>query len=105
MIFDYVNLRVVFTCFNNPKKVIRNAFENINPGGWLEFQDGTMKTFQAKPEFRVSYFTKFPPFFFLNTSTLIQTRHGFAEVVGRRCCEGAGSPTCEEVQTMARDRM
>lgn len=39
--FDYVHLRLVFTCFDYPRRVIAEAFKNMNPGGWIEFQDGS----------------------------------------------------------------
>ncbi|ORY67184.1 S-adenosyl-L-methionine-dependent methyltransferase [Pseudomassariella vexata] len=38
--FDYVHLRAVFSCFDNPKMVMRHAFQNLNPGGWIEYHDG-----------------------------------------------------------------
>lgn len=37
--FDYIHARYVYTCFDNPRVVIRSAFEFLNPGGYLEFQD------------------------------------------------------------------
>lgn len=37
--FDYIHLRTVFSCFDSPKEVMRRAFDNMNPGGWIEFQD------------------------------------------------------------------
>ncbi|KAK9778951.1 hypothetical protein SCAR479_04187 [Seiridium cardinale] len=39
--FDYIHARYVYTCFDNPRAVIRSAFECLNPGGWLEFQDAS----------------------------------------------------------------
>ncbi|KAH8651192.1 S-adenosyl-L-methionine-dependent methyltransferase [Xylariales sp. PMI_506] len=39
--FDYVHLRMVFTCFQNPKTVVQEAFKYLKPGGWIEFQDGS----------------------------------------------------------------
>ncbi|KAK3369880.1 S-adenosyl-L-methionine-dependent methyltransferase [Podospora didyma] len=41
--FDYVHLRLVSTCFNNPRTVIRQAFSHLLPGGWIEFQDSTLE--------------------------------------------------------------
>ncbi|KAH8674129.1 S-adenosyl-L-methionine-dependent methyltransferase [Xylariales sp. PMI_506] len=38
--FDYVHFRLVFTCFDNPKKVMQEAFNSMNPGAWIEFHDG-----------------------------------------------------------------
>ncbi|KAH8660355.1 S-adenosyl-L-methionine-dependent methyltransferase [Xylariales sp. PMI_506] len=37
--FDYIHLRMVFTCFDNPKRVIDLAYKNLQPGGWIEYQD------------------------------------------------------------------
>lgn len=39
--FDYVHLRMVFTCFDNPRRIIENAFNHMKPGAWIEFQDGS----------------------------------------------------------------
>jgi hypothetical protein len=39
--FDYIHARYVYTCFDNPRAVIRSAFEFLNPGGWMEFQDAS----------------------------------------------------------------
>lgn len=36
--FDYVHLRFVFTCFQDPKVVVAHAYDNLNPGGWIEYQ-------------------------------------------------------------------
>jgi hypothetical protein len=30
------------TCFNDPEKVMTSAFEHLNPGGWIEYQDSSM---------------------------------------------------------------
>ncbi|ORY71014.1 S-adenosyl-L-methionine-dependent methyltransferase [Pseudomassariella vexata] len=45
--FDYIHLRMVYTCFDDPRKVIRQAFENMNPGGWIEFQDSSIMLFSG----------------------------------------------------------
>lgn len=37
--FDFIHLRMVVTCFDDPRIVIKQAFDNMNPGGWIEFQD------------------------------------------------------------------
>ncbi|KAI1843049.1 hypothetical protein JX265_005171 [Neoarthrinium moseri] len=47
-LFDYIHLRYVYTCFDDPRTVIRSAFENLNPGGWIEFQDSAMELHSAK---------------------------------------------------------
>lgn len=37
--FDFVFLRMVFMCFEDPRIVINKAYENMSPGGWIEFND------------------------------------------------------------------
>ncbi|KAK3938617.1 S-adenosyl-L-methionine-dependent methyltransferase [Diplogelasinospora grovesii] len=37
--FDYIHLRLMFHAFRSHPTVIRSAFENLNPGGWMEWQD------------------------------------------------------------------
>lgn len=37
--FDFVFLRMVFMCFEDPRVVIKKAYDNMNPGGWIEFND------------------------------------------------------------------
>jgi ubiquinone/menaquinone biosynthesis C-methylase UbiE len=39
--FDYVHLRAVVSCFDDHRTVMRHAFDNIKPGGWIEYQDGS----------------------------------------------------------------
>lgn len=41
--FDYVHARFVFSCFDDPQKVIGEAFKNMKPGAWIEFQDSTIR--------------------------------------------------------------
>lgn len=41
--FDYIHLRFVNTCFDDPKLVMKQAFEKLNPGGFVEFQDTAAK--------------------------------------------------------------
>ncbi|KAH8646205.1 S-adenosyl-L-methionine-dependent methyltransferase [Xylariales sp. PMI_506] len=40
--FDYVHLRFVVSCFNETRTVIKNVFDNLNEGGWIEFHDGIL---------------------------------------------------------------
>jgi hypothetical protein len=28
------------TCFDDPLQVMKNAYDNMKPGGWIEYQDG-----------------------------------------------------------------
>ncbi|KAH6657408.1 S-adenosyl-L-methionine-dependent methyltransferase [Truncatella angustata] len=37
--FDYIHLRMMVTSFQNPKIVMRRAFNHLQPGGWIEYQD------------------------------------------------------------------
>jgi SAM-dependent methyltransferase len=38
--FDYVHLRLVVSCFNDHRVVMRHAFENLKPGGYVTFRKG-----------------------------------------------------------------
>ena len=49
--FDFVHLRMVVTCFTDPKRVMRHAFENLKPGGWVEYQDGEFIAYQTNPRY------------------------------------------------------
>ncbi|TKX23310.1 methyltransferase domain-containing protein 31 [Elsinoe australis] len=37
--FDYIHLRLMAGCFVDPMKVVRQAYEHLAPGGYIEFQD------------------------------------------------------------------
>ncbi|KAI1138507.1 S-adenosyl-L-methionine-dependent methyltransferase [Hypoxylon sp. FL0543] len=37
--FDYIHGRALMSCFNDPAAVVRQASDNLAPGGILEFQD------------------------------------------------------------------
>ena len=37
--FDFVHLRMVFHCFKSHPFVMAAAYENLVPGGWMEWQD------------------------------------------------------------------
>ncbi|KAI1870348.1 uncharacterized protein JN550_005276 [Neoarthrinium moseri] len=37
--FDFVHLRFVFTCFNDHRRMMREAFKSMNSGAWIEYQD------------------------------------------------------------------
>lgn len=39
--FDYIHLRLFYTSFFNMDVIIKNIWDNLEPGGWLEFQDHT----------------------------------------------------------------
>lgn len=40
--FDYIHLRMMVSCFDQPRRTIKKIFENLAPGGWVEFQDVEM---------------------------------------------------------------
>lgn len=40
-LFDYVHLRGMTLCFLRPKALVQTIFDNLKPGGWVEFQDYT----------------------------------------------------------------
>ncbi|KAG5953500.1 hypothetical protein E4U53_005391 [Claviceps sorghi] len=37
--YDYIYLRYVISCFDSTQTVFRRAFENLEPGGWIEIYD------------------------------------------------------------------
>lgn len=39
MEFDYIHLRIMAGCFTDTKKVLRQAWNHLAPGGFIEFQD------------------------------------------------------------------
>ncbi|KAH6655834.1 S-adenosyl-L-methionine-dependent methyltransferase [Truncatella angustata] len=44
ILFDYVHARLVMSCFDDTRNVMRHAFKNMQPGGWIEFQDIVVDT-------------------------------------------------------------
>ncbi|KAK8111715.1 uncharacterized protein PG998_008172 [Apiospora kogelbergensis] len=50
--FDYIHLRLVVTCFNDPKIVMKHAYNSLNPGGWIEYQDTVLDMGQQNPNYR-----------------------------------------------------
>lgn len=42
--FDYIHLRLVMSCFDDTRQVMRQSFDNMTPGGWIEFQDMIIET-------------------------------------------------------------
>ncbi|KAH8647171.1 hypothetical protein BX600DRAFT_503350 [Xylariales sp. PMI_506] len=57
--FDYVHLRMVVSCFSDTRNVISHAYDNMNPGGWIEFQDASPFYQQANPEYKKDAFIRF----------------------------------------------
>ncbi|KAH8666774.1 S-adenosyl-L-methionine-dependent methyltransferase [Xylariales sp. PMI_506] len=49
--FDYIHLRLMFSCFDDPRTVMRQAFANLAPGGLIEYQESFFHMFQANPDF------------------------------------------------------
>ncbi|KAH8666480.1 S-adenosyl-L-methionine-dependent methyltransferase [Xylariales sp. PMI_506] len=41
--FDYIHLRLLFSSFNDPRIVMKHAFQNLAPGGWIEFQEAAFE--------------------------------------------------------------
>lgn len=52
ILFDYVHLRMVCSCFDDTHSVMRQAFNNMVPGGWIEFQDVMYDTSVRSPLIR-----------------------------------------------------
>jgi SAM-dependent methyltransferase len=40
--FNFVHGRMLFTCFKDPRKVIKMAFNSMDLGGYLELQDAVL---------------------------------------------------------------
>ncbi|KAI1805107.1 S-adenosyl-L-methionine-dependent methyltransferase [Daldinia bambusicola] len=38
--FSYIHGRALMSCFDDPAAVVRQGFEHLEPGGFMEFQDG-----------------------------------------------------------------
>lgn len=41
--FDFVHLRTMFTCFNDPRGVMQKIYDNLEPGGWVEYEDSALE--------------------------------------------------------------
>ncbi|KAH8651246.1 S-adenosyl-L-methionine-dependent methyltransferase [Xylariales sp. PMI_506] len=39
ILFDYIHLRAIATCFNDTRVVMQHAYNNMKSGGWIEIQD------------------------------------------------------------------
>ncbi|KAI1438202.1 S-adenosyl-L-methionine-dependent methyltransferase [Xylaria sp. CBS 124048] len=37
--FTFIHGRALMSCFDNPARVVKQAFDNLEPGGFIEFQD------------------------------------------------------------------
>ncbi|KAH8649924.1 S-adenosyl-L-methionine-dependent methyltransferase [Xylariales sp. PMI_506] len=40
--YDYIHIRFIVTGIRNPQRLIQQAFDHLNPGGWLEIVDVDM---------------------------------------------------------------
>ncbi|KAK5630976.1 hypothetical protein RRF57_006691 [Xylaria bambusicola] len=37
--FSFIHGRALMSCFDDPSRVVKQAYENLEPGGFIEFQD------------------------------------------------------------------
>ncbi|KAH8655815.1 S-adenosyl-L-methionine-dependent methyltransferase [Xylariales sp. PMI_506] len=37
--YDYIHIRMIVSAIRNPQRLIKQAYEHLNPGGWLEMVD------------------------------------------------------------------
>ncbi|KAH8682535.1 S-adenosyl-L-methionine-dependent methyltransferase [Xylariales sp. PMI_506] len=51
IVFDYIHSRLTFSCFDDPRTVMKHGFNNLAFGGWIEFQESTIDMLQANAEF------------------------------------------------------
>ncbi|KAH8655276.1 S-adenosyl-L-methionine-dependent methyltransferase [Xylariales sp. PMI_506] len=54
MMFDYVHLRMVSSCFNDPRTVMKHAYDSMSSGGWIEYQDAEFNITSDHPDFEGS---------------------------------------------------
>lgn len=47
--FDYIHLGVVFSCFDHPKALLQKIYDNLQPGGWVEYQDSALELIGSDP--------------------------------------------------------
>ncbi|KUI54300.1 hypothetical protein VP1G_01784 [Cytospora mali] len=59
VLFDYIHLRMVHTCFDNHQEVIRKCYDNLEPGGWIELQDAVFKLLCTDGSANGSHIEKF----------------------------------------------
>jgi hypothetical protein len=38
-LFDYIHLRLMVSSLDDPRRVMQTIFDNLRPGGWVEYQD------------------------------------------------------------------
>ncbi|KKY29844.1 putative methyltransferase domain-containing protein [Diaporthe ampelina] len=43
VLFDYIHLRMVHTCFDDYRALFKKCYDNLEPGGWIELQDAVFK--------------------------------------------------------------
>ncbi|KAI7785136.1 methyltransferase domain-containing protein [Diaporthe eres] len=43
VVFDYIHLRMIHTCFDDYRALFRKCYDNLEPGGWIELQDAVFK--------------------------------------------------------------
>jgi hypothetical protein len=46
--FSFIYMRMVYTCFGKVQDIIQKAFDNLEPGGYLEMQDAIFPPTSAK---------------------------------------------------------
>lgn len=43
VVFDYIHLRMIHTCFDDYPALFKKCYDNLEPGGWIELQDAVFK--------------------------------------------------------------
>ncbi|RDW63703.1 hypothetical protein BP6252_11248 [Coleophoma cylindrospora] len=59
--FDFIHGRLLFTCFNNPSAVIKQAYDALAPGGYLEMQELNFKLHGVDESFKDTNLEKWGP--------------------------------------------
>lgn len=59
VVFDYIHLRMVHTCFDDYAALFKKCYDNLEPGGWIELQDAVFKLMCTDGSADGSYIEKF----------------------------------------------
>lgn len=81
--FDLIHLRAVCTCFNNARGVMETIFQNLAPGGWVEYQDVGWELVGADPASEI-YCRASPVSRFMELSALGVWNHAGRDVTVAR---------------------
>lgn len=59
VVFDYIHLRMIHTCFDDYRALFKRCYDNLEPGGWIELQDAVFKLMCTDGTANGSYIERF----------------------------------------------